>query len=102
MVTTVSPATATLEYPSPTPVPFHATVGPSSGQDLSRPFSVDTPSRFGPRNCGRSASAGRGGRAVSRKADPVRERMRVVPREAMVSHGGEYKAAAARVQRPEN
>src|SRR5579884_1563637 len=38
----------------------HSSFGPPSGQVLSRPVSVDTLSRLGPRHCGQSW-AGRGG-----------------------------------------
>src|SRR2546422_5072993 len=37
-------------------VAFQTSRGPGFGQDLSSPVSVDTLSRFGPRNCGQSAA----------------------------------------------
>src|SRR6266404_2579162 len=55
MVKTLSPATATLEKPEPTPVAFQTTGGPSLGHSLSRPLSDEMSSRLGPRNCGQSA-----------------------------------------------
>ena len=56
MVKTLSPATATLEKPEPTPVAFQASGGPSLGHSLSRPLSGEMSSRLGPRNCGQSAA----------------------------------------------
>ena len=40
---------------SPSPVAFQASGGPTAGQACSRPVSVETPSRLGPRHCGQPA-----------------------------------------------
>src|SRR5256885_691215 len=74
-VRTLSPTTATLENPVPTPSAFQATGGPSGGQDLSRPLSVETPSRLGPRNCGQSGSAAATGKAEMASATSKRRFM---------------------------
>src|ERR1700680_4696029 len=44
------------EYPSPRPLVFQSTRGPPAGQEASRPVSLETPSRFGPRHWGQSAA----------------------------------------------
>src|ERR1043165_9533214 len=43
-------------YPSPNPVAFQASFGPPEGHAFSRPVSLDTPVRSGPRHCGQSAA----------------------------------------------
>src|SRR5258708_3016603 len=50
IVKTLLPTTETLDMPSPTPVVFQASAGPPFGHSFSRPVSVETPSRCGPRN----------------------------------------------------
>src|ERR1044071_2400804 len=51
-------------YPSPSPVAFQASFGPSAGQDFSRPVSRETPVRSGPRH---------GGQSAARTAEPASE-----------------------------
>src|SRR5580704_4875428 len=47
----------TPEYPSPTPVVFQSSLGPSAGHAFKRPVSAEWPSRFTPRHCGQSSAA---------------------------------------------
>jgi hypothetical protein len=49
------PEIATLDMPLPKPDACQESVGPSSGHSCSRPFSVEIPSRLGPRQLGHSA-----------------------------------------------
>src|SRR4029079_3886323 len=51
------PAIDIDEYPPPAPVAFQTRGGPLAGHCLSRPVSLEIPSRFGPRYCGQSALA---------------------------------------------
>src|SRR5436190_4129256 len=47
---------AIYEKPRPASGYFHKSFGPSLGHSVSKPFSVETPSRLGPRHCGQSAA----------------------------------------------
>src|SRR6185312_5405435 len=59
-------AMLTVEKPPPSPLVLHSRGGPSAGQLCKRPVSVETPSRFGPRNCGQSsATSGEVTKAIS-------------------------------------
>src|SRR5512139_340272 len=49
------PATDGVAYPLPRSLTCHRSLGPSLGHSLRRPFSLECPSRFGPRNWGQSA-----------------------------------------------
>src|SRR5262249_41897154 len=50
-----SATTAGPEKPMPALVKFHSSGGPPLGQALSRPVSLETSVRSGPRHCGQSA-----------------------------------------------
>src|SRR5215471_19245221 len=52
------PATAREGTPSPSPVAFQRSGGPSFGHSLSRPVSEETLVRLGPRHCGQSPTVG--------------------------------------------
>src|SRR6185295_6548535 len=47
--------TAIPPIPLPSPVPFHASGGPSFGHSCSRPLSFETAVRSGPCHCGQSS-----------------------------------------------
>src|SRR6516225_8341851 len=47
------------EKPIPRFLDVHNSFGPSLGQPLSRPVSLETPVRSGPRHCGQSAAPAR-------------------------------------------
>ena len=44
------------DHPCPSPLTFHTSRGPPSGQSDRSPFSSEMPSRRGPRHCGQSGS----------------------------------------------
>src|SRR5690349_5990944 len=83
-----------------TSLEFHSSFGPSLGQALSRPVSVETASRLGPRHCGQSLEAAGSAvrpayaaRARAANETTTRLRMRGSPREG---HLG-YRRAGARL-----
>src|SRR5687767_7550911 len=83
MVKTRPPATETLEYPAPTPEALQARRGPSFGQVLRRPVSLEIPSRFSPLHAGHSpvaASRRSGAQRVKQRAVtmPIAERLRAI------------------------
>jgi hypothetical protein len=53
---------------------FHNSLGPLAGHSLSRPVSVERPSRFGPRHCGQSAAV-----AGAAKARRMMDNAQAVP-----------------------
>ena len=69
------PTTATLEKPAPRPVAVQSFGGPPAGHDVSRPVSVETPSRFGPRHCGQLPPGG-AAEAVDRSQPERRRQVR--------------------------
>src|SRR5262245_12411532 len=56
-----------VAWASPRLVAFHASFGPSAGQDLRMPVSLETPFRSGPRHCGQSCA-----RAAAVRTDAIK------------------------------
>src|SRR4030095_10136734 len=70
-----SPTTAGVEKPEPMSVAFHCNLGPSLGHSFSRPVSVETPFRWGPRHWGQSSAWRHAGSAKAPRAKATRAMM---------------------------